>query len=47
VAGHARISAAQALIAVLRASGDNLTRENVIQQAASILQRMVSVDEKI
>jgi branched-chain amino acid transport system substrate-binding protein len=29
-------SAAQTLVAVLRASGDNLTRENVLQQAASI-----------
>ena len=29
-------SAAQTLVAVLRASGDNLTRENVMQQAASI-----------
>jgi branched-chain amino acid transport system substrate-binding protein len=29
-------SVAQTLVAVLRASGDNLTRENVMQQAASI-----------
>jgi branched-chain amino acid transport system substrate-binding protein len=29
-------SAAQTMIAVLRASGDNLTRENVMKQAASI-----------
>jgi branched-chain amino acid transport system substrate-binding protein len=29
-------SVAQTLVAVLRASGDNLTRENVLQQAASI-----------
>ena len=29
-------SAAQTLVTVLRASGDNLTRENVLQQAASI-----------
>jgi branched-chain amino acid transport system substrate-binding protein len=29
-------SAAQTLVAVLSASGDNLTRENVMQQAASI-----------
>jgi branched-chain amino acid transport system substrate-binding protein len=29
-------SAAQTLVAVLRASGDDLTRENVMQQAASI-----------
>ena len=29
-------SAAQTLVAVLRASGDNLTRENVLQQAARI-----------
>ena len=29
-------SAAQTLVAVLRASGDNLTRANVLQQAASI-----------
>jgi branched-chain amino acid transport system substrate-binding protein len=29
-------SEAQTLVAVLRACGDNLTRENVMQQAASI-----------
>ena len=29
-------SAAQTLAAVLRASGDNLTRENIMKQAASI-----------
>jgi branched-chain amino acid transport system substrate-binding protein len=33
VYGH---SAAQTLVTVLKASGDNLTRENVMQQAASI-----------
>jgi branched-chain amino acid transport system substrate-binding protein len=29
-------SAAQTMVAVLRASGDNLTRENIMKQAASI-----------